>query len=89
MDIEFETSLWTRISSLLEKNNTKNTVSRNEPFSEHSFLFSRHSQNLHYNTYEYLYCIHNRHMSIIDKSIFFKDPLLFLFIFTLHFKKVK
>jgi hypothetical protein len=37
MDIEFETSLWTRISSLLEKNNTKNTVSRNEPFSGHSY----------------------------------------------------
>ena len=35
MDIEFETSLWTRISSLLEKNSTKNTVSRNEPFSGH------------------------------------------------------
>ena len=40
MDIEFETSLWTRISSLLEKNNTKNTVSRNEPFSGHYFSFS-------------------------------------------------
>ena len=39
MDIEFETSLWTRISSLLEKNNTKNTVSRNEPFSGHFFSF--------------------------------------------------
>ena len=44
MDIEFETSLWTRISSLLEKNNTKNTVSRNEPFSGHCSSFS--------NTYE-------------------------------------
>ena len=40
MDIEFETSLWTRISSLLEKNNTKNTVSRNEPFSGHCSSFS-------------------------------------------------
>jgi hypothetical protein len=47
MDIEFETSLWTRISSLLEKNSTKNTVSRNEPFSEHSFSFfnTRESSN--------------------------------------------
>ena len=40
MDIEFETSLWTRISSLLEKNSTKNTVYRNEPFSGHCYSFS-------------------------------------------------
>ena len=35
MDIEFETSLWTHISALLEKNSTKKEVSRNEPFSGH------------------------------------------------------
>ena len=39
MDIEFETSLWTHISALLEKNSTKKEVSRNEPFSGHSFSF--------------------------------------------------
>ena len=40
MDIDFVTGLWTRISALLKKNNTKNTVSRNEPFSGHFFSFS-------------------------------------------------
>ena len=39
MDIEFETSLWTCISDHLEKNHTKKAVSRNEPFSGHSFPF--------------------------------------------------
>ena len=48
MDIEFETSLWTHISALLEKNSTKKEVSRNEPFSGHFFFFSnmRESSNL-------------------------------------------
>lgn len=48
MDIEFETSLWTHISALLEKNSTKKEVSRNEPFSGHSYSFSntRESSNL-------------------------------------------
>ena len=42
--IEFVTGLWTRISALLKKNNTKNTVSRNEPFSGHFFFFSNMSE---------------------------------------------
>ena len=40
MDIEFVVGLWTRISDHLEKNHTKIEVSRNEPFSGHSFSFS-------------------------------------------------
>ena len=48
MDIEIVTGLWTRISNHLEKNHTKIAVSRNEPFSGHSYSFSntRESSNL-------------------------------------------
>ena len=88
MDIEFVVGLWTRISDHLEKNHTKIEVSRNEPFSGHSFSFSNTRKSyITTPTSVFTAFIIDTCLLLINKS--FLMTYYFPFIFTLLYNIVK